>query len=46
MGHHIDGLKFGGGSFTLFPEDKLKELIQLAHDHAVYVSTVSLTEPI
>jgi phosphosulfolactate synthase (CoM biosynthesis protein A) len=40
MGHHIDGLKFADGSFSLFPEDKLRELIDLAHDHGVYVSTV------
>lgn len=40
MGHYVDGLKFAGGSFSLFPEDKLKELIDLAHHHDVYVSTV------
>lgn len=40
MGHYVDGLKFAGGSFSLFPEDKLKELIDLAHQHDVYVSTV------
>ncbi|KAL7267748.1 hypothetical protein RUND412_009649 [Rhizina undulata] len=34
MGHHIDGLKFGGGSFTLYPEDQLRGLIDLAHDHS------------
>ncbi|KAJ5015007.1 hypothetical protein K4K57_000775 [Colletotrichum sp. SAR 10_99] len=39
MGHYVDGLKFAGGSFSLFPEDKLKELIDLAHQHDVYVST-------
>jgi phosphosulfolactate synthase (CoM biosynthesis protein A) len=39
MGHHIDGLKFAGGAFSLFPEDKLRELIDLAHEHGVYVST-------
>ncbi|KAM0421497.1 hypothetical protein ACHAPT_010670 [Fusarium lateritium] len=39
MGHHVDGLKFAGGSFSLLPEDKLKELIDLAHQHNVYVST-------
>ncbi|KAF6804684.1 sulfonate biosynthesis enzyme [Colletotrichum sojae] len=38
MGHYVDGLKFAGGSFSLFPE-KLKELIDLAHQHDVYVST-------
>ncbi|KAL3465353.1 hypothetical protein BJX64DRAFT_297411 [Aspergillus heterothallicus] len=39
MGTHIDGLKFAGGSFSLFPEKPLKELIDLAHQHDVYVST-------
>ncbi|RYP58276.1 hypothetical protein DL769_009037 [Monosporascus sp. CRB-8-3] len=39
MGAHVDGLKFAGGSFSLFPEDKLRELIDLAHSHGVYVST-------
>lgn len=39
MGAHVDGLKFAGGSFSLFPEDKLRELIDLAHQHGVYVST-------
>ncbi|KAK1228934.1 hypothetical protein PQX77_008027 [Marasmius sp. AFHP31] len=40
MGTHVDGLKFAGGSFSLFPEDKLRELIDLAHDYGVYVSAV------
>lgn len=40
MGQHVDGLKFAGGSFSLFQEDKLRELINLAHEHDVYVSTV------
>lgn len=39
MGHHVDGLKFAGGSFSLFPEDHLRSLIDLAHQHGVYVST-------
>lgn len=41
MGYHVDGLKFAGGSFSLFPEDKLRGLLDLAHEHGVYVSTVS-----
>lgn len=40
MGYYVDGLKFAGGSFSLFPEEKLAELISLAHQHDVYVSTV------
>ncbi|KAF3406341.1 Protein Heat-Stress-Associated 32 [Talaromyces pinophilus] len=39
MGAHVDGLKFAGGSFSLFPEKQLRELIDLAHEHGVYVST-------
>ncbi|KAL8295971.1 hypothetical protein RB600_001455 [Gaeumannomyces tritici] len=39
MGYYVDGLKFAGGSFSLFPEGKLRELIELAHEHGVYVST-------
>jgi phosphosulfolactate synthase (CoM biosynthesis protein A) len=39
MGPHIDGLKFAGGSFSLFPKSELRKLIDLAHKHNVYVST-------
>lgn len=39
MGPHVDGLKFAGGSFSLFQEKPLRELIELAHEHGVYVST-------
>ncbi|KAH8164610.1 hypothetical protein CIB48_g3646 [Xylaria polymorpha] len=28
MGTHVDGLKFAGGSFSLFPEARLRELIE------------------
>ncbi|GKT82420.1 LOW QUALITY PROTEIN: cysteine sulfinate desulfinase [Colletotrichum tofieldiae] len=38
-GHYVDGLKFAGGSLSLSPEDKLKELIHLAHQHSVCVTT-------
>ncbi len=40
MGHHVDGLKFAGGSFSLMPEKALTELIDIAHANDVYVSTV------
>jgi 2-methylcitrate dehydratase len=39
MGQFVDGLKFAGGSFALMPRDQVKNLIQLAHQHQVYVST-------
>ncbi|KAJ5528024.1 hypothetical protein N7513_012183 [Penicillium frequentans] len=39
MGNHVDGLKFAGGSFSLYEEKPLRELIDMAHDHGVYVST-------
>ncbi|EGD85720.1 hypothetical protein H112_06636 [Trichophyton rubrum D6] len=39
MGDYVDGLKFSGGSFSLFHEAKLKELIDIAHENGAYVST-------
>ncbi|RMJ27323.1 Sulfonate biosynthesis enzyme [Aspergillus sp. HF37] len=39
MGTHVDGLKFSGGSFSMFQEKQLRELLDLAHEHGVYVST-------
>ncbi|KAI1657692.1 putative sulfonate biosynthesis enzyme [Daldinia decipiens] len=39
MGTHVDGLKFAGGSFSLFAEPPLRQLLDLAHAHGVYVST-------
>ncbi|KAI8961933.1 putative sulfonate biosynthesis enzyme [Daldinia sp. FL1419] len=39
MGTHVDGLKFAGGSFSLFSERPLRDIIDLAHAHGVYVST-------
>jgi phosphosulfolactate synthase (CoM biosynthesis protein A) len=44
MGYHADGLKFASGSFTLFPEKELSEVIDLAHSHDVYVSTSGFME--
>ena len=41
MGDHVDGLKFAGGSFSLIPKKSVTELIDIAHQHDVYVSTVS-----
>jgi len=46
MGYHIDGLKFAGGSFSLMPEERVRELIDLAHEHQVYVSTGGWAEHI
>ncbi|KAK2809073.1 hypothetical protein FQN50_004126 [Emmonsiellopsis sp. PD_5] len=39
MGQYVDGLKFSAGSFSLFEEEKLRKLLDLAHEHDVYVST-------
>lgn len=43
-GEYIDSLKFAGGSFTLMPENTLKEIIDLAHDYEVIVSTGGFIE--
>src|SRR5438034_7279280 len=44
MGEHIDSLKFAGGSFTLMPRERLREIIELAHRNNVLVSTGGFIE--
>lgn len=44
MGEYIDSLKFAGGSFTLMPENVLREIIDLAHSFDVIVSTGGFIE--
>src|SRR6185312_3805090 len=44
MGEHVDALKFADGSFTLMPEPTLRELIEIAHEHDVLVSTGGFIE--
>jgi phosphosulfolactate synthase (CoM biosynthesis protein A) len=44
MGEYVDSLKFAGGSFTLMPENQLRELLDLAHEHNVKVSTGGFLE--
>jgi hypothetical protein len=39
MGEHVDALKFAGGSFTLMPETALRELIEIAQEHDMLLST-------
>ncbi|GKV19221.1 hypothetical protein SLEP1_g29509 [Rubroshorea leprosula] len=39
MGQFVDGLKFYGGSHSLMPKSFIKEVIDTAHQHDVYVST-------
>ncbi|KAI9198681.1 hypothetical protein LWI28_020533 [Acer negundo] len=39
MGPFVDGLKFSGGSHSLMPKSFIKEVINKAHQHDVYVST-------
>jgi phosphosulfolactate synthase (CoM biosynthesis protein A) len=46
VGAYIDGLKFGGGSFVLYPRLVLRELIDLCHAHDVYVSTGGFIEAV
>ncbi len=44
MGDYVDSLKFAGGSFTLMPEQHLREIIELAHRYNVLVSTGGFIE--
>src|SRR5437588_5569 len=44
MGSYVDSVKFAGGSFTLMPQQALKEIIDLAHRYDVMVSTGGFIE--
>jgi len=44
MGAHVDALKFAGGSFSLMPRRRLREIIDLCHEHDVLVSTGGFIE--
>lgn len=44
MHPHIDSLKFAGGSFTLYPEEALRAVIDAAHEYGVLVSTGGFME--
>src|SRR5262249_28423065 len=44
MSEYIDSLKFAGGSFTLMPRERLREIIDLAHRYDVLVSTGGFIE--
>src|SRR5260221_6962327 len=43
-GAYVDALKFAGGSFAIMPRGALRELIDLAHQHDVTVSTGGFIE--
>lgn len=44
MGVYVDALKFAGGSFSLMSRERVKELIDLCHQHDVLVSTGGFIE--
>jgi phosphosulfolactate synthase (CoM biosynthesis protein A) len=44
VGEHVDALKFGGGSFALYPRAALRDLIDRCHAHQVRVSTGGFVE--
>ena len=44
MGAYVDSLKFAGGSFTLMPEQAVRDIIELCHKHNVLVSTGGFME--
>lgn len=46
MGEYIDIYKFAGGSFTLFPEEVLTEIIRICHEFDVKVSTGGYIESV
>src|SRR5215831_10910329 len=44
MGEYVDSLKFAGGSFSLMPDNAVRNLIELCHQHNVLVSTGGFLE--
>jgi phosphosulfolactate synthase (CoM biosynthesis protein A) len=44
MGTYVDSLKFAGGAFCLMPGDRVREIIELCHQHDVLVSTGGFLE--
>ena len=44
MGDYVDSLKFAGGSFTLMPQQAVRDIIDLCHEHDVLVSTGGFIE--
>ena len=44
MGRYVDSLKYAGGSFALFPRERVKELNEICHRHQVLVSTGGFLE--
>ncbi len=44
MAAHVDSLKFAAGSFSLMPEEAVRELTTLCHDYNVLVSTGGFIE--
>ncbi len=43
-GEYVDGFKFAGGSMRLLPRNRTKQIIDLCHEHSVYVSTGGFVE--
>jgi len=44
MGAYVDSLKFAGGSFTLMPQQAVRDIIEVCHKHDVLVSTGGFIE--
>ncbi len=44
MGEYVDIFKFSGGSFSLMPEQAVRDLIDTCHEHDVLVSTGGFIE--
>ncbi len=44
MGQYIDIYKWSGGSFALYPEEQVKEMIEICHEHDVKVNTGGFIE--
>ena len=41
-GEYVDGIKFAGGAFSLMPEERLRELIEVCHKHSAFACNLVL----
>lgn len=44
MGAWVDGVKFSGGAFALFPRRAVRAMVEVCHGHGTYVSTGGFLE--
>lgn len=42
-GEYVDGVKFAGGAFSLMPEERLRDLIDVCHKHSKAMFSLNIS---